>query len=383
MKSFLEAQIDGNFILASDGFSDDQYLNMSTEDASRSERKAVEDKLRLDIKAVEDKLRKDKEGLSRTAIENKVRADRTAVENQLRKDRTGKSSAKVKTLTAAADAKIKKINTDGANAVKNLETTIKNLTTAADAKIKQLRADADAKVKTIADFYTQKTKENKILAEAEIQRTGARGDAATAIKAKYDLKTNTYNSFLDKAGRTVKKTAKKIGHYTAELTLFPIRKGFQGLVAANAFGWATQMKKGMDNKSPSYSKIRDTWYKFGGNRRKFDDTVKFGAKNKILSNKFDGEDLNFTGAEIAAAVAAATPLIIAVKPLLKELGIDVPDTKAADEQTENVNDALAAITDAQDAGIDTETTSKDLTAVESALPVKYQSFWNWLKSSLT
>lgn len=153
---------------------------------------------------------------------------------------------------------------------------------------------------------------------------------STWFEAKGKKKGKTkVGKFLKKVGKGAKKVVQK----AKTLTLAPARGAMQALLRMNAFGMASDIKKIKDSASKGvkadkdrYDKIRNTWYKFGGNRTTFDKTIDLGSKVKAKKLKFgkkkgaDGSDQyeimvenqNFSVVGTAAAIASATPIIIAI-----------------------------------------------------------------------
>lgn len=138
--------------------------------------------------------------------------------------------------------------------------------------------------------------------------------------AKKDIK-EVANKVVDVV-KEVPKVAKKV-------TVAPVRNAFLLLVTVNARKLATNLSKAIV-RNPN--KVRQFWQFFGGNY----DQLKKVAENAKDKKSIGGLDaigyaisnepkvrmirpIGVTGAEVTAAIAAATPVIVAVLPLLKEI----------------------------------------------------------------
>lgn len=111
-----------------------------------------------------------------------------------------------------------------------------------------------------------------------------------------------------KAQRVKKKMERKEGkkpRLVAKVGLAPARNSFLTLVALNFGGLANKLATSIKKDS---TKIRKFWTKFGGDYNKLKNTVSKGSK----------QALNAAPAA-AVALAAATPIIVAVNGVFKEL----------------------------------------------------------------
>lgn len=159
-------------------------------------------------------------------------------------------------------------------------------------------------------------------------------------------------------GSKVASTAKNVGGKVAQkwktATLSGPRAAYLALVKVNALGYASKIKRIKDGNPDQYKKIRDRWYKFGGNRTTFDNTVESGAKKRPMkidakkNERFDGyEEIYFMfdsdfdyhyidPATAAAALTAAAPIIAALAGLIGQPSEMDADTQAIiDEEAEN------------------------------------------------
>jgi len=120
----------------------------------------------------------------------------------------------------------------------------------------------------------------------------------------------------------VKAGIKKAGRFQLKFALAPSRNGFLAVVGLNGFGLAYKLKAALQ-KNPQ--KLQDFWEKVGGDFSKFKNTIIKGAKHKKLGSVEDsGEAI---GSALAAAIAAATPIVMKVAAILKKLGIKSDDIK--------------------------------------------------------
>lgn len=125
-----------------------------------------------------------------------------------------------------------------------------------------------------------------------------------------------------KIGRTIKKirikdiSIKNIKNLALKVTLAPSRNAFLGLVSVNAFGLAANLAKAIQK---DRSKVQRFWKDVGG-----DFSALIRAVNNRQSNKVSG----YIGdPATGTAAAAASPILVAVAKLLKDLGIDPKDLK--------------------------------------------------------
>lgn len=145
-----------------------------------------------------------------------------------------------------------------------------------------------------------------------------------------------------KLGKGIKKAAKKvslknISRGLKAIALLPTRKAFLALVALNVRGLAARLSKANPNK------VAEMWVKFGGkgsvltsaiNKGKTRKAILGGGRIKAIKGigyvHYQEEDaIGEIGAlpAVAAALAAATPIVIAALKLLK--GENVPETEGA------------------------------------------------------
>lgn len=121
-----------------------------------------------------------------------------------------------------------------------------------------------------------------------------------------------------KAGKDVVKAVKTAGKVVLTYAAAPARIAFLGIVELNFRSLATNLYKA-DQKAPA--KVREFWEGAGGEYQKLLNAVNNGRKRKRLGA---------IGAEpvsTAAAVTAATPLLIKVVDLLKKIGLKDEEIK--------------------------------------------------------
>lgn len=118
----------------------------------------------------------------------------------------------------------------------------------------------------------------------------------------------------------------------AKIAVAPARGAFLTLVSLNAFGLANKLNE-LDKTNAT--KFNSFWSKFGGNPNDLRKTVSKGITKKAF---FSGQDdiIGSAGA-VAGAIAAATPIIIAVKKVLDETGISKKLGEKAGELTKAIN----------------------------------------------
>jgi hypothetical protein len=149
----------------------------------------------------------------------------------------------------------------------------------------------------------------------------------------------------------VKDTAKGVitkGKEVAKDVAFALpRNSFLLLTELNVFELASKGSK-LINKGKK-KKLEDMWQKWGGDPKKLISAIGHGAKRKPI---FPGgkKGVGQTGAEIAAAITAATPIIIAMVSLFKSEGLS--DTDKAKIESFSKTMTLAAETFTSKEGID-------------------------------
>ncbi len=127
------------------------------------------------------------------------------------------------------------------------------------------------------------------------------------------------------------------------------RKAFLLLIRLNVRKLGVKMYYVLQNPETRV-KALEKWCAMGGNAKTLKNTVaKFAAKYR---RKNPGAEIGFTGAEIAAAVAAATPYILAFTPIIALAAKFLPSGKAK-EALETVTEVAEQVTEVADSGGET------------------------------
>jgi len=165
------------------------------------------------------------------------------------------------------------------------------------------------------------------------------------------------------AGKEKRKTRrKKLFHVFKAVNLAPSRASFLMLVHSNIFHLAERMAKAWIHNPESLKKV---WTNFGGKPEKLKHAIKKGAgrKHKELADRVNGVAGSISVAEleqmetsgigfppaIVAAIAAATPIVLAV---IKVIGKskhdqDTSDTSNTDDIAEGVQKGVDSYADSQ------------------------------------
>jgi hypothetical protein len=99
-----------------------------------------------------------------------------------------------------------------------------------------------------------------------------------------------------------------------KVTLAGPRGAWLALVSLNVFGYATKLAQAMST-TEGFQKVRDRWYKLGGDLAKLQGAINSGKKKKRIM----GINIVGTPAAVAAWVGVAGAIIAAVMPLVKEI----------------------------------------------------------------
>lgn len=229
-----------------------------------------------------------------------------------------------------------------------------------DACIKNLKESnkatyiKDMKVNYIAGVPVMIEETPEILSPMRVRRVKVRG-----INGVQDLNTGEIMSEpefigrgrlrdrLKKAWEKVKDAANKAGKTVLQpvkkVYLVVPRQSFRALVALNFRGFASRLDR-LNAKDPD--KLKEFWNKFGGNYGDLMSAINSGKKKKPLLIKKGSPKLNETinisgpngiGVEpttTAAAIAGATPIILAVVQLLKKMQVPPTGEEAKDNDGE-------------------------------------------------
>ncbi len=120
-----------------------------------------------------------------------------------------------------------------------------------------------------------------------------------------------------KSKRSSRRSERKAGtrpKRVARIALGPARAAFNTLVRLNVLKLATKLARGY-HKPGGKKKLQRWWLKFGGNWKDLAKLISKGSKQRISN-----DEIGALGA--AAAIAAATPIIIALLPIIKALGAE-------------------------------------------------------------
>lgn len=111
----------------------------------------------------------------------------------------------------------------------------------------------------------------------------------------------------------------KFAHNIKKFAMAPMRQAFLSMVMINLFGLARKFARSINRNSQA---VEDKWYKLGGKFSTLKKFVKIGMKfvPKKKRIKVNGINGGIGNPAIAAAIAAAVPIIVALAPLLKKHG---------------------------------------------------------------
>lgn len=135
----------------------------------------------------------------------------------------------------------------------------------------------------------------------------------------YDVIGNTNDgSNQQTIGYTV---AENIAHAAAKVTLFAARAAFLLMLRLNVRNWAKDLYNILwTNSTPqAWDNIGKKWYMLGGDAQPFKEAILDGKDKKMLGSVGATIGEPITAASITAAIAAATPIIIAMVPLVRDL----------------------------------------------------------------
>jgi hypothetical protein len=171
------------------------------------------------------------------------------------------------------------------------------------AEIKELR---DALAERASQLNWRDPEKTKLVAQVKRINDFAKSyrDAAVSgdITEVEPLNGGIGKGFLKKVFKGVKKVAMALP-----------RNSYMALVDFNVRGVATKLSKALA-KDPS--KIQALWERLGGNFSKFKNAINNGKNKKpFLGSKLEG----IAGPELAAALAAAAPIIATVGAYLKKI----------------------------------------------------------------
>lgn len=160
----------------------------------------------------------------------------------------------------------------------------------------------------------------------------------------YSLPINgeLFNKLKAKAQKLVesaKETAAEALKNGKTIVLAPARGAFLALVALNVHNLASiiynSVQQGSRNYIQNTAKYKDLWLKFGGNWEQFVKVVNEGRQKKPLFG-VEGTPIN-EPITVASAIAAATPIIIAIVKLIKEIKNDKDSDNLENSFTDSLN----------------------------------------------
>jgi len=155
---------------------------------------------------------------------------------------------------------------------------------------------------------------------------------------------------IKKAGENIKTATKKMN--LATIPLAPSRTAFLGLVRLNALKLANNLVEA-ENKKPG--SVQELWIKMGGDWNVLKNTINQGSKAGKLSG--------LGAVDVAAVLAAATPIVVAVTGLLVKLGIRKKEQK--DELSEGIEEGKRLLETTEDviktSGVDVAEDSNGVT----------------------
>lgn len=106
---------------------------------------------------------------------------------------------------------------------------------------------------------------------------------------------------------------KGVQHFAAGMGMQVPRATFLGLVAVNAFGYATKLERALSYPDIK-AKLADTWERLGGTFSKLEETINSGAKKKAVL-----KGVTIGVAPVVAIIGSAAIIIAAVMPLITKL----------------------------------------------------------------
>ena len=154
--------------------------------------------------------------------------------------------------------------------------------------------------------------------------------AVSKLPPKAQVAVNKVTAQIKQAGANIKSATTKMN--IATIPLAPARTAFLALVSLNALKLASKLADA-ENKAPG--KIQAMWKKFGGDWA----VLKLRINKASKTSKLSGSSLGDGGAT-AAFIASATPILVAINKLLKELKVKGSEDTELDEAIETGKDEL-------------------------------------------
>lgn len=122
-----------------------------------------------------------------------------------------------------------------------------------------------------------------------------------------------------------KEKRKRVFKKVAKVGVAPARAAFLTIVRLNALKTATKLAR-VWNKPNGKETLINFWSKFGGNADKLKETIIKGTKNKTALNA----DEIGSATAIATTLATATPILVALVPIIKSFGASGDKDEASD-----------------------------------------------------
>ena len=114
----------------------------------------------------------------------------------------------------------------------------------------------------------------------------------------------------------------QITHAAAKVTMAVARGAFLSMLTFNVRAWASNLQHLLDT---DYQNTRDNigtkWYLMGGDWSHLEMSIKTGSTKKMIGSLNNSNSIGepLTAASITAMIAAATPVILAIVPIIKKL----------------------------------------------------------------
>jgi len=132
-------------------------------------------------------------------------------------------------------------------------------------------------------------------------------------------------------------------------TLRAPRSSFLGLLSLNYRGMASRISRAKLNEPEKYKEVVSKFQKLGGDKSTFEKSLSNGKDKKPLvcgskckdKINFSGGYYNsFTGAEIAGAIAIATPIIVPIIAIVDKMVATNSEKRAQAEEDENTKEIM-------------------------------------------
>ena len=148
--------------------------------------------------------------------------------------------------------------------------------------------------------------------------------AVSKLPPKAQVAVTKVTAQIKKAGENIKSATKKMN--IATIPLAPARTAFLALVSLNALKLASKLADA-ENKAPG--KVQALWKKFGGDFAVLKLRINKASKTSKLSGSSFGD-----GGATATFIASATPILVAINKLLKELKVKGAEDPELDQAIE-------------------------------------------------